>query len=255
MKMVVSFFDVHHPDCNLKFWAAFLKLLSDLQKTCRENRWELLVVFGGDFGEWTSGNSHTPLAFRASYDQDIKNNRHALQQVRYCLDDITNIILMEGNHENMLLRQVQSQLPTMTAGYWERWARDMDFDRLGITWIPTVKQPLKIGKLSLLHGDQMGKFLPKHRAMAAALKYPGAGRVVIFGHGHVPQMFVQPGDEGNTTAYAAGCGRTLDPDWMRGAPAGWANELHVSLVADDDSVLNTPVVWNGCLVWGGKLYT
>ena len=56
-------------------------------------------------------------------------------------------------------------------------------------------------------------------------------------------------------AIAVGAGRTLDPDWMKGRPGGWENELLVAylLPAGHVAVYSVPLV-GGAFLWGGKVY-
>ncbi|WP_233602334.1 hypothetical protein [Corallococcus sp. CA047B] len=89
-------------------------------------------------------------------------------------------------------------------------------------------QPLKRGNLRLMHGHQIAKMLPKHHAAKVADEWGAPGLTVAFGHSHRPGMHVRAGREGNCRAIAVGAGRTLDPDWMKGRPGGWENELLVA---------------------------
>jgi len=63
------------------------------------------------------------------------------------------------------------------------------------------------------------------------------------------------GREGNCRAIAVGAGRTLDPDWMKGKPGGWANELLVAYLMPTGHVAaySVPLV-GGAFIWGGKVY-
>jgi hypothetical protein len=76
-----------------------------------------------------------------------------------------------------------------------------------------------------MHGHQIAKMLPKHHAAKVADEWGAPGLTVAFGHSHRPGMHVRAGREGNCRAIAVGAGRTLDPDWMKGRPGGWENEL------------------------------
>jgi len=84
------------------------------------------------------------------------------------------LTVLEGNHDNAVLRMLSSSAPSMVVGFWERFARDLDFERLGIEWVPENAQPLKRGNLRLMHGHQIAKWLPKHHAAKVADEWGGA---------------------------------------------------------------------------------
>jgi hypothetical protein len=66
-----------------------------------------------------------------------------------------------------------SKCPSRVSGFWERFAQDLDFDALGVEWVPEKSQPLKRGNLRLLHGHQVAKMLPKHHAAKVADDWGG----------------------------------------------------------------------------------
>ncbi len=59
----------------------------------------------------------------------------------------------------------------------------------------------------------------------------------------------------NCRAIAVGAGRTLDPDWMKGKPGGWENELLVAYLRPTWGVAaySVPLV-DGAFLWGGKVH-
>ncbi|MFP2894990.1 hypothetical protein [Corallococcus sp. 4LFB] len=116
-------------------------------------------------------------------------------------------------------------------------------------------QPLKRGNLRLMHGHQIAKALPKHHAANVADEWGAPGLTVAFGHSHRPGVHVKPGREGNCRAIAVGAGRTLDPDWIKGRPGGWENELLVAYLmpAGHVAAYSVPLV-SGAFLWGGKVY-
>ncbi len=212
--LIVGLFDEHHPNVCPRYESAKLALLADLQPD--------EIVFGGDFGEWTSGSAHVPDAFRAAYEEDCQAVRSAFWRVRRACPR-AQITVLEGNHDNAVLRMLSSNAPSMVVGFWERFARDLDFERLGVEWVSEKAQPLKRGNLRLMHGHQIAKMLPKHHAAKVADEWGAPGLTVAFGHSHRPGVHVKAGREGNCRAIAVGAGRTLDPDWMKGRPGGWEN--------------------------------
>jgi hypothetical protein len=165
------------------------------------------------------------------------------------------LTVLEGNHDNAVLRMLSSNAPSMVVGFWERFARDLDFTRLGVEWVPETAQPLKRGNLRLMHGHQIAKVLPKRHAAKVADEWGAPGLTVAFGHSHRPGMHVRAGREGNCRAIAVGAGRTLDPDWMKGRPGGWENELLVAYLLPTGHVaaFSVPLV-GGAFIWGGKVY-
>ncbi|ADO73915.1 uncharacterized protein STAUR_6158 [Stigmatella aurantiaca DW4/3-1] len=115
------------------------------------------------------------------------------------------LTVLEGNHDNAVLRR----LP-----------QDLDFDSVGVEWVPEKSQPPKRGNLRLLHGHQVAKMIPKHHVAKVADDWGGPGLTVAFGHSHRPGVHVRAGREGTCRAIAVGTGRTMDPDWMQGRPGG-----------------------------------
>jgi hypothetical protein len=75
------------------------------------------------------------------------------------------------------------------------------------------------------------------------------------GTSHRPGIHVRAGREGNCRAIAVGAGRTLDPDWMKGRPGGWEDELLVAhlLPTGHVAAYSVPLV-GGAFIWGGKVY-
>jgi hypothetical protein len=44
-----------------------------------------------------------------------------------------------------MLRMLSSNALSMVVGFWERFARALDFERLGVEWVPETAQPLRRG--------------------------------------------------------------------------------------------------------------
>lgn len=244
--------DMHHDDSgnnHAGHWRAVLLWLAELRPD--------EVVLAGDFGEFSSGSAHTPDFFRAAYEADVKAVRAALKQVRAACPKAA-ITYLCGNHETATIRALERGAPAFVPGFWERFAQDLDFERLGVEWVPEGRphQPIKRGNLRVLHGHQVpGRWLPKHHAAKVADLYGGPGLTVVFGHSHRPGLFVKAGMEGNCTAVALGCGRTLEPDWKKGSPDGWENEVAVAYVHPDGAADVVPVRFtNGRMTWAGKVY-
>ncbi|WNG36672.1 hypothetical protein F0U61_25595 [Archangium violaceum] len=121
--------------------------------------------------------------------------------------------------------------------------------------MPEKAQPLKRGRLRLLHGHQIGRHLPKHHAAKVADKWGAPGLTEAFGHSHRPGMHVRGSVEGSCRAVAVGAGRTLDPDWTQGRPAAWETELRVAYVLPWGHVAaySAPLI-DGAFVWAGRVY-
>ena len=54
----------------------------------------------------------------------------------------------------------------------------------------------------------------------------------------------------NCRAIAVGAGRTLDPDWMKGRPGEWENEL---MPTGHVAAYSVPLV-SGAFPWGSRVY-
>jgi hypothetical protein len=89
--------------------------------------------------------------------------------------------------------------------------------------------------------------------LASGKEQGGSSRCGLSGlHG---VMHVRAGREGNCRAIAVGAGRTLDPDWMKGRPGGWENELLVAYLLPTGHVAaySVPLV-GGAFLWDGRVY-
>jgi predicted phosphodiesterase len=248
-KRIAILSDAHHgPDgSNDKdLWAATLNLLSDAAPD--------EVVLNGDFGEFTSGSAHVPDAFKAAFADDVVAVRTAIKQVRSAAGRAP-ITYTEGNHENATIRALVRGAPSFVKGFWDLFAGELDFERLGVEWVPEVAV-LKKGNLRLFHGHQVpGRLLPKHHAAKVADLYGGPNLVLAFGHSHREGLHVRPSHEGNCVCVALPCMRTLAPSWAPAAPMGWGQGLGMALVYPDGHADVTTVRWaGGRMEYGGRVY-
>ena len=234
--------DVHIPEHDRKAWKAFLRFAKDLSPA--------FVVLAGDFLELHSVSQHGAFN-RELLNEDFAHGRQAIEAIKTAAPK-AKLIYLEGNHETRLPRYIASKVPSLSGTL--DLPSGLKLKDYGVAWVGETKQPWSRGKLDVIHGHQMGKG-PKHHAMRMADLYGTPNRVVVYGHTHKPQMFSSPGLGGIKTAIGLGCMRTLQPEWLHGANAGWGHGFALAEVSASGraSVYPVPVV-DGYIFWRGKTY-
>lgn len=247
VEMIVGVFDEHHPEIDPDYRRASRALIRYLQPDG--------LIIGGDFGDWQSGSSHVPDAFRPSVQSDEQVCDAALGELRECVGPDAWIKFLCGNHETALLRLLSQRLPAQVAGFWDKWREACGLNRHRVDFVTEDKQPLKIGKLRALHGHQVGRMLPKHHAAKLAQEWGGPGLTVVAGHAHREGMSVFANREGNSRAYFIAAGRFLPVSWSLNAN-GWSNGLAVIMhrrSTGDVAVFPVPLV-GGVMLWDGRVF-
>lgn len=244
-ELVISFFDVHVPEHDRLLWAAALAFLADAQPHH--------IVLGGDFAELRSCSQHASGAGGMTYEADVQYVRKELEALRAAAPG-ARIWYLEGNHETRLTRYIESNNPQFEGAL--SLPESLGLADLGITWVPEDQQPIHFGTLDVLHGHQMGQFLPEHHAKKAALIYGRPGRQVMYGHTHKSQVFERQTYPEITTAYGIACMRLLRPKWKHGQEDGWRHEFPLAYVSPTERTAVFVVkAERGSFVVEGTLYT
>lgn len=243
--------DDHVPDDHKGFTRAKQKFVHDARVD------GVLIV--GDHGEWASGSRHVPPAMRPAYADEAVEVRQNLRDYRRALRRGGTMTWVEGNHDNAVLRMLSESASSMVKGFWDRFAAELDFERLGVEWVPEAK-PWRMGNLLALHGHQeFPRGAPKHHAMKMADLYGAPGFCVIYGHTHRPQTFIRPWKDevgGNAFVCGMGCGKNLNPAWLKGSNSGWEMGCSVFRVWDNGDAEVVPIRPrpDGSFHYGGALF-
>lgn len=238
--------DVHRSVVQMGFWKALLKLKADVKPD--------FTVLLGDFEDFQSVSRHVEDFDRPSHEKSLAWVAKGLDE----LEAAEDVYYMEGNHEDGINRYLTANAPSMR-GLLQlpKWLAE---EHPYVKWVPQEKV-LSIGKLDLLHGHQFmgGGFsnaVGKYHARTAVELYGRPGHLVMYGHTHRPSSFEASNHWGTMRAVGLGCVRTIPPDvkWLKGRPAGWANEA--ALVFTGPSFVEHHILryLNGHVVFQGKVY-
>ena len=239
----VALFDVHMPEHDPQFLKVILKFLERVQPQC--------LLLGGDFVDFEAVSSHPGGSHRMKLKKELAPVKVGLAQLRAACER-ARIIWLEGNHETRLSRYIDSRAPELAD------CLDiptlLDFDKLGIQWIPEDEQPIRIGKTKILHGHQVdgGGQYPARKLVEV---YGESGVTVMCGHFHRLQVVTKPMDPDPAVGMVLGCGRTLDPRWRHGAKGGWQHNVAVIDVTTSGTTMVhvVPVVkWR--MTWGDEVF-
>jgi predicted phosphodiesterase len=239
---------VHHPEHDGGFWSAIIEWI-------QVNRPDEIIL-AGDFCEFSSMSQHSKVV-ESMLDEDFVAGRQGLVSLREAAPD-ARITYLAGNHETRVDRWLAENAPQLKRIVTV--PKGLDLESLNVEWVPEEKQPVRRGRLAVLHGHQfLGKYGPKFHSMKAADIYAAeAGSVVVYGHTHTPQMFTRAVVGGQITGIGLGCGRTIGPDevrWLHGRQAGWTHQFAVAYVMPSGTATVYPVtVQRGQFIWGGRLY-
>ena len=154
-------------------------------------------------------------------------------------------ILIVGNHERRIVRYVQVNIPKLAKHKALTIESILELDRLGYeywdnraSWEKDGKF-LKIGKLTYIHGDELGGCGYKYAAQRMAELYRAN---IIFGHLHVTDASKPMRDvEGRVIrTWGVGCMHTTTPHYKPGA----SHNLGFAVVEYDDDGSGGFTVYN-----------
>lgn len=240
--------DVHRSVVQEGFWKALLKLQADVKPDFTD--------ILGDFEDFQSASRHVEDFDRPAHEKSLGWVRKGLNELY--AHGAKRIIYQEGNHEDGIARFLTSQAPSFRSiASLPNWLAT-HFPK--VEWVSQTKV-LSIGKLDLLHGHQFmgGGFshaVSKYHSRTAVELYGRPGHLVMYGHTHRPSSFEASNHWGTMRAVGLGCVRTIPPDvkWLKGRPAGWANEA--ALVFTGPTFVEHHILryLNGHVVFQGKVY-
>lgn len=221
----------HHPEC---FKESSIKkgiIIPDLHRPIEDKRaYPLVMEFVSDFkpditvnlgdignfagcSHWNTNKFHrrTEYPIKADFDGSYDHHRD-LRKINPDMD----IYSLAGNHDDWVQAYVDSH-PELK-GYVD-FERDMGFTGFDVKYIPTDKQPLKIGKLNFIHGW----WYNKHHAMKHS---QAVHHNIIYGHTHTFQSFTPDNVEPSRRFMAWSMGHLSDEkimgrDYLNYRPTGW----------------------------------
>lgn len=240
--------DVHRSVVQKKFWRALLALQKDIKPD--------FTTILGDFEDFQSMSRHVEDFDRPAHEESLNWVDQGLKELKS--NGAQKVIYLEGNHEDAIARYLTKQAPSvrnlLSLPAW------LAAEHPDVRWVPQTKV-LSIGRLDLLHGHQFmsGGFtsaVSKYHARTAVELYGRPGRMVMYGHTHRPSSFEATNHWGTMRAMGLGCVRTIPPNvqWLKGRPAGWANEAAIVHTGDRFVEAHILRYLNGHVVYQGKTY-
>ena len=241
MKSAVFFADAHKVHDESPHWSyeLFLKFMDDFRPN--------ILIDGGD---------HLDFPYISSFNKDkllfLEKKRLAKDfallttDLRQLRDMTERMLFLQGNHEKRLDRVIEHQ--PLFEGDLELQNR-VDFKTLDIEYYPLEKQPVKIGKLYVLHGSYVGV----HHAKKHLLQYMAN---VLYGHVHEFQSHYHgiPLRDDEMGANSVGILSAKDPEWLS-VPGHWQNGFAVVYYNDAGYFNVYPVIMTKKrFIFAGKEY-
>lgn len=178
------------------------------------------LILGGDFADLFE-MSKFPSTPRMQPDEEVAAVVRRLEDMHAAFPGCRKVYLM-GNHERRMIRYIQTEAPKMARILGPTIPAVFQLERLGYefhdnreTW-ESRGEFLKIGKLSYLHGDEIGGCGFKYTAQRMAENYRAN---IIYGHLHVTDASKPMRDlEGHVIrTWQVGCLHTRTPHYKPGA--------------------------------------
>jgi len=216
-----------------------------------------LFINLGDVGEWGSVSSwkykkikRPPLEYQIPFvDEEIKLTNKGIDQFDKALKkvDCDWKIICAGNHDEWLDAFV------MEHPYLEDYTfrKACKWDKRGYDYHP-YNEPVKIGKLTFLHGA--------YATMYHAKKHLDAyGQNIIYGHVHDIQRHTKTDLGGTKAAWSLGCLKDMSAEknkWLKGRLTNWGHAFGIIDWFDDDNFkVEVVEIINGkTTLWGKELH-
>lgn len=210
-------------------------------------------IIGGDLLD-ADGISHWP-----SNDLKPKSFIPEVVEARQFLDDLksklcrsSDILYIEGNHEDWIRQAMVAKMPEFFFGLDELGLLPdlkslLDLDARGIALIP-VNEFLKIGKLHFTHGLFTGPGAPKKHLNLVK------GNIYYF-HTHDVLTHHEPSMHGMIESASLGCLCRLDAPFLKGRPNNWVHAFGIFEIRRDGTYsFYCPKIFDGRFSFGGKNY-
>ncbi len=235
--------DMHHPhESHGPSFQAALAAIRALRPS-----WVLDSGDGSEFQGFSSYSDHKRAL--ESVEDEAKKAAQAYREIRAAMPPKARLVVLEGNHETRPTRWCLEHAPQLVASFWV--PKLLDLSGVGAEWIPQDEQPIAVGSLICIHGNQLGKTV---QPAAKFLKTYGTSG--FFGHYHslsIATGYTYAG--GLQIATSLPCLRTLDPAFMGGpsTPNRWINGFGVvSIPKRGRTAIDAVVLEAGRGVYAGQ---
>lgn len=179
------------------------------------------IILAGDFcsmeslSHWAEKKGQKRKMEGRRYSEDVFYAKDEIEDLRDRSPD-SEIIYMEGNHENWLQQYVDRH-PELEGAL--DFAKDLELERMGISWV-AENDVYTLGKLNYIHGWFHNEFYAKRTLLKM-------GDNVICGHKHSPQKHadVLRARKQCYACWGIGCLCDLNPFYMRNKPNAWHHGL------------------------------
>ena len=211
----------------------------------------------GDVGEWGTVSAwqwkrkkKPPLEYQLPYiDKEIKLVNKQIDRVDKILDKIncTERYILAGNHDEWLTYGFVKEYPYMKDYTFKKACR---WKERGYKYYE-YNDPLKIGKLSFIHGA----YATQLHAKKHLSEY---GENIIYGHTHDIQRHTKTRLGGTIAAWSLGCLKDMSPKnnkWLQGRLHNWAHAFAiVDWFSNGDFKVEVIEIVNGkTTVWGNMI--
>ena len=211
----------------------------------------------GDVGEWSSVSSwkykkikRPPLEFQLPLiDEEIRQVNNGIDQFDRVLDKIKckNRYILSGNHDEWLDFFVE-RYPYMKDYTFEKACK---WKERGYKYYE-YNNPLKIGKLSFIHGAYATQLHAKKHLSEYSEN-------IIYGHTHDIQRHTKTRLGGTIAAWSMGCLKDMSPKknkWLQGRPHNWNHAVGiVDWFTNGDFKVEVIEIVNGkTTIWGKAIY-
>ena len=217
-----------------------------------------LFINLGDVGEWESVSAwrwkrkkKPPLEYQLpSIDAEIAEVNEGIDRFDKILDKIkcNNRYILAGNHDEWLTYGFVEEHPYMKDYTFKKACK---WKERGYKYYE-YNEPLKIGKVSFIHGAYSTNLHAKKHLLAY-------GENIIYGHTHDVQRHTLTRLGGTIAAWSLGCLKDMSPKknkWLRGLPHNWNHAFAVvDWFSNGDFKVEVIEIVNGkTTVWGKGIY-
>lgn len=217
-----------------------------------------LFINLGDVGEWETVSAwrwkrkkKPPLEYQLPYiDDEIAQVNKNIDRFDKILNKIkcNKRYILAGNHDEWLTYGFVEEHPYMKDYTFEKACK---WKERGYKYYE-YNEPLKIGKVSFIHGAYATNLHAKKHLLAY-------GENIIYGHTHDVQRHTLTRLGGTIAAWSLGCLKDMAPKknkWLRGLPHNWNHAFAVvDWFSNGDFKVEVIEIVNGkTTVWGKGIY-
>ena len=240
MRRGIIISDRHH-DEKEEFHPAYLLV----KQFAKEWNPDFVVDLGDtlDLSYFSSFNKEdVSLLGNCNWEKDVELLRREDDEWLEICSDFTRL---QGNHDYRA-EKMGDKIPAFRQSLDYEWR--FNVAKNGIKYVRELDQPLRVGKLNLLHGWWCNKY---HAAKHVA-EYSGN---CCYGHVHKFQSEskVLHAQDKAIMAQSLGCLCDLNPEWLRGRPANWQHGFGIVYLQDNGNFnLYGVTIVDGIFIWEGR---